>query len=308
MPALVVERPGLLTTVQDEGRWGYQSLGVPVSGPMDMESARAANALVGNPRNEALLEVTWLGPTLRVDGGARLAVTGAAFEVRIGEETLRTPLAIEVADGVTIAFGRRIAGCRAYVAVAGGLSTPSTLGSRSTHVLASLGGRALARGDRLPIGGAMPGRPARLEDLPAATLPGRDTHLRMIPAGLDAWSTDARAGLCQASYQLTPQSDRMGYRLDGPVPWPEAPGTLPSGPVVTGAIQIPSSGGTPILLMADRQTTGGYAIVGVVCEADLAVAGQLAPGDRIRFSEIDLAEAIALSTARRQVMVRWLGA
>ncbi len=155
MSTLVVERPGLLTTVQDQGRWGSQHLGVPVSGWMDDWSARLANRLVGNADGDALLEVTWLGPTLRAEGPMSIAIAGAVFDVTVGGYRTRTPLACPVADGATIEFGERQRGTRAYLAVSGGVAVAPVLGSRSTDIRSGLGGldgRRLQKGDRLPVG------------------------------------------------------------------------------------------------------------------------------------------------------------
>ena len=298
---ITVERPGLLTTVQDEGRWGYQALGVPVAGPMDPWSARVANRLVGNGPGAALLEVTLAGPTLQFHFPCLVGIAGAEFEVLVGERPLSVPGVAQTAPGDRVVFGPRRRGCRAYLAVAGGLDVPQVLGSRSTHVRAGLGGRPLRAGDRLRVGA---GRAARPGDPASAPRPGwtEGPTLRIV-AGTedDAWGREVRTGLCSNLYRVSPASDRMGYRLEGPTPWPPGPSDLVSTPTVTGAVQIPP-GGRPILLMADRQTTGGYAIAAVVCRADVGVAGQLAPGDEVQFTRIALNEArLAASALERQV-------
>ena len=155
MASLYVVKPGLLTTVQDRGRWGSQSFGVSVSGPMDLYSHRLANALAGNNAGAATLEVTIAGPELEFDDDRLVAVTGAAFEVTIGDRPLALRSAVEVSEGSILRFGKRLRGTRAYVAVAGGIATPSALGSRATHLPSAMGGldgRALRSGDRLPLG------------------------------------------------------------------------------------------------------------------------------------------------------------
>jgi antagonist of KipI len=286
MRSLVVERPGLLTTVQDQGRWGLQHLGVPVSGWMDDWSARLANRLVGNVDGEALLEVTWLGPTLRAEGPLSIAITGASFDVTVGGYRTRTPMSCPVADGVTIEFGERHRGARAYLAVAGGIAVRPVLGSRATDIRSGLGGldgRRLQKADRLPVGDAVPPGLGGLTSVAPPAWLGDEPSLRVMRASETSPDAAERfLRVCDAQYRLAAASDRTGYRLMADRPLPEAESALVSQPVVTGAIQLPP-GGSPLLLMADRQTTGGYEIVAVVIAADLPLAGQLGPGDACRF-------------------------
>jgi biotin-dependent carboxylase-like uncharacterized protein len=294
--ALLVERPGLLSTVQDRGREGWQHLGVPVSGWMDDWSARLANRLVGNPDTHAVVEVTWAGPTLVCDGALSLAVTGAVFDVLVDGRRLRTPLTCTVAAGGRIEFGQRHRGARAYVAVAGGVDVPPALGSRATDVRSALGGldgRRLGRGDRLAIGPAEP-REAATVELPAPEWVGC-AQLRVT--SVEGYGAQPLEDLCHAGYRLAAASDRTGYRLMAERPLLDAPGTLISQPVVMGAVQVPPDG-SPLLLMADRQTTGGYAVPAVVIAADLPVAGQLGPGDECRFL------ACTIESAREAAAVR----
>jgi antagonist of KipI len=302
MSTLLVERPGLLTTVQDRGRWGMQHLGVPVSGWMDDWSARLANRLVGNDDSEALLEVTWLGPTLRAEGPISIAIAGAVFDVTIGGYRARTPLVCPVADGAAIEFGERHRGTRAYLAVSGGIAVSCVLGSRSTDIRSGLGGldgRRLQIGDRLPAGAAS----AVVDSLRSVASPswlGEEPALRVLP-GPDE-SSAAREYflcLCDARYRLASASDRTGYRLMADRPLPDTEAMLVSQPVVTGAIQLPP-GGSPLLLMADRQTTGGYTIVAVVTAADLPLAGQLGPGDSCRFVPCEWKQARLASVDRER--------
>lgn len=293
MSALVVERPGLLTTVQDRGRWGRQHLGIPVGGWMDHFSARLANRLVGNPDGEAVLEVTAIGPTLFVDGALTVAVAGAEFEVEVGPRTAVPPFVDVVSDGARIRFGHRLRGGRAYLAVAGGLDVPVTLGSRSTDLRAHFGGHAgrhLKTGDRLEVGPAR--TPGEVRPRSLASPDWLSCRiLRLLPSPEDdRWSRAAGRALCSDSWIVSPESDRMGYRLIGSARLMDAPGSLSSHPVVTGAVQIPP-GGIPILLMADRQTTGGYPVAGIVAAADLPIAAQLLPGDTCRFEPASLAAA-----------------
>lgn len=309
MNALVVERAGLLTTVQDGGRWGLQHLGVPVSGWMDDWSARLANRLAGNPDGEAVVEVTWLGPTLRAEGALTIAIAGAVFDVTIGGDRVRTPLVGSVADGATIAFGERHRGTRAYLAVRGGIATAPVLGSRATDIRSGLGGlegRRLRTADRLPVGASVRGETV-VRTLPPAPWLDASPRLRVLPAHADTPAARQRVVLlCEARYRLDSASDRTGYRLRADRPLPEADATLVSQPVATGTIQLPP-GGSPLLLMADRQTTGGYDTIAVVASADLPLAGQLGPGDACAFVPCDWEEASRASAERERELDRIAG-
>jgi antagonist of KipI len=286
--ALVIDRPGMLTTVQDLGRRGFQALGVPVSGAMDPWSARLANRLVGNPDRFAVLEITLVGPRFTAERDARIAVAGGDFEVRIANEVSRVPFVSRVQKGVEVAFGGRTRGARAYLAIDGGIATGAVLGSASTHLLARMGGfggRALKAGDRVPLGQSRnepTGRPAHLER--AAVRLDEVITLRVLPGMMDdAVGEEALTTLYREPFVISADSDRMGYRLSNTGRWPAVSASQLSSPTAAGAIQLPPDG-TPILLMADRQTTGGYLQIGVLQRADRALAGQLAPGDRVSFA------------------------
>ncbi len=303
-----VERPGLLTTIQDGGRWGTQHLGVPVSGWMDSCAARLAHSLLDNAEAAALFEVTWLGPTLSADGPLVIAVTGAEFSIRIGDRALTVPFVASVATGETIGFGERLAGARAYMAVAGGVLVPPVLGSRATDVRARLGGihgRALRAGDRVPVGDTPAERLSRAPGLRCGWIAER--RLRLLPPpDSEASLPGSYDVLCDATCTVTPRSDRMGYRMTCDRPLAVAKGHLLSQPTVAGMVQLPPDG-NPILLMADRQTTGGYAIAGVVAQADLPVAAQLLPGDTFRFEACSW-DAARLALAARELEWRALAA
>ena len=310
-----VLRPGLLTTVQDAGRWGYQNLGVPVSGSMDHIAQRLANALVGNTRNAATLEATWLGPELRMEQETRVAVAGADLQVTLDGADMPLGAAVRCRAGSVLRFGDRRFGARAYVAFDGGIAVPLVLGSRATHVLSGLGGiggRALKAGDRVPLGdpgrdcAARPAEPAavrsdaRAESVVAAAAADLQVHpaggarLRVLPGPQAAhFAPSALEVLQGARYTVSPQSDRMGYRLAGDAPMPCATsGDMISEAAFVGGVQFPPSG-DPILLMADRPTSGGYPQLAVVITADLPLAGQLGPGDWIEFEACSRADAIA---------------
>ena len=293
MPALSIVRPGMFTTVQDLGRWGFQSRGVPVSGAMDWYSHRLANMLVGNDPGMATLEATLTGPEIQFDAAAAFAVTGAEFELTLDDMPIEMDRAIEVRPGAVLKFGARASGARAYVAVAGGIDVPEVLGSRSTHALTGMGGfegRALKAGDPLKkgSGGFLGGDTVQKSSRPFFAASG--ARLRMVPS-----DEKLATHLSSQRFRMTPQSNRMGYRLEGSA-YTSAPAGIISTAVPTGAIQIPPTG-QPILLMNDHATTGGYAIAGAVITADLPLAGQLAPGDWVEFEACTIDTAI---TALRQ--------
>ena len=297
---ITVLRPGLFTTIQDAGRWGYQHLGVPVSGPMDPASHRLANALLGNLPDAATLEATIIGPELRFEQDARIAITGADLQPMLEGTPVVMGSVVRCAPGSVLRFGNRRAGARAYVAVDGGIGVPPVLGSRATHVMSGLGGvagRALRAGDRVPLRDrqSSAGGTARDHRIHEAG----SVRLRVM-AGPQSESEYADPLALQVLQEMrfivSPQSDRMGYRLTGSaLPTRRDSGEMISDATVVGAVQVPPSG-QPILLMADRQTTGGYPQIAVVITADLPLAAQLVPGDSIQFELCSRAEAIAALT------------
>jgi biotin-dependent carboxylase-like uncharacterized protein len=291
--AVTVVRGGMLTTVQDLGRWGYQASGVPVAGPMDAYSHRLANRLVGNDPNAAALEITLVGPELEVDGELACAVCGAVFEVTAGGRAVAANQVFDVHRGERVRFGRRVAGARATLAVRGGFDEPPTLGSRATSLVSGMGpfgGRALTAGDVLHVGrspaAALPTAPVRTPRLPEG-----GARLRAIAGPHDRLFAPQSIDLFfNARFTLTPKSNRMGYRLEGP-PLEHGPDAeILSDATPMGSVQVPKSG-QPILLMADRQTTGGYPKIATVIGADLPLAGQLAPGDWVCFTPCTRREA-----------------
>jgi antagonist of KipI len=303
--AIHVVRPGLLTTVQDLGRWGHQASGVPVAGPMDTFSHRLANALAGNDASAATLEITLIGPELQFERACSIALAGADFEVVCAGRAVPIGMAMWLDDGARLHFGRRRAGARAYLAVAGGIQTPPLLGSRATHVVSAMGGlngRALAANDVLPIhAGRAPVPRRRALGL---TLPTGRARLRVLPGPQADWFEPAALrSLSDTSFRISPRSNRMGYRLEGPQ-LPRLRTDEPiSEPLTFGAIQVPAAG-EPILLMADRQTAGGYPKIGCVIAADLPIAGQLAPGDFVEFDVCSRQQAAAAVIARERPLLR----
>lgn len=293
MASLTVIRPGMLTTVQDLGRWGYQSAGVPVAGPMDSYAHRYANSLVGNPDNAAALEVTLLGPELEADAEIICAVSGGLFEVAVNGTPVSINVPFAVPAGGRLRFGNRLAGTRAALAVRGGFDLPAVFGSRATSLVSRMGpfgGRALRAGDVLPIDTAE-GPLATTVAVPMA-LPQGGSRLRVVMGPHDAMFTSAaREMFLTSRFIVTPHSNRMGYRLEGPSLAHISSADILSDATPIGSIQVPASG-QPILLMADRQTTGGYPKIATVVTADLPLAGQLAPGDWIEFAAVSRAAAV----------------
>jgi antagonist of KipI len=293
--SVTVLRPGLLTTIQDSGRWGHQSLGVPVAGPMDYVAHRVANVVAGNRGGAAALEATLLGPELRFEQDTCVAIAGADLGATLNGARMPLVAPVQCPKASVLRFDGRRSGTRAYIAFQGGLASDPVLGSQATHIVSSRGGRSLKAGDRLPLGEApavdVPA--SRIEHLRARSMPTGGARLRVLP-GPQAESFDQTAldHLQRTRFTISPRSDRMGYRLSGGRLAPSVRGEMISDVTITGGLQVPPSG-EPILLMVDRQTTGGYPQLAVVITADLPLAGQLGPGDWVEFELCRRAEAIA---------------
>jgi antagonist of KipI len=302
-PGVVVVKPGMLTTVQDSGRWGLQARGVPVGGPMDGVSHRLANALVRNPPAAAGLEITLLGPELEFDDERVVAVAGAQFDLLLDGRTVPSNAPFIVSAGARLRFGARRVGARAYVAISGGIAVPPTLGSRATHLISAMGGvagRALAAGDVLPLG--EPTDVYGTVSMPQAAvvrLPDRHARVRVLPGPqTEFFSTDALDILQSSPYVIGANSDR----IEGPPLTHTRGADIISDATPLGVLQVPASG-QPILLMADRQTAGGYPKIATVITADMAVAGQLGPGDTIAFAVCTMREAIAALIAQERALM-----
>jgi len=303
---ILVVKPGLLTTVQDLGRWGLQSSGVGVAGPMDPFAHRLANALVGNTRDRAVLEITLIGPQIEFDDERAVAVAGARFELTLDGQPVPPEVPFTVRQGSRLRFGQRVAGARAYLSIQGGISVPPTLGSRSTHLGSRIGGaagRSLAAGDRLPLGDPGSSRVRQAKSPTRRELPGGHARVRVLP-GPDAvrFPSTALDSLQSAPYRIGRDSDRMGFRLEGPVIDHVRGADIISDFTPLGVLQVPASG-QPLLLMADRQTTGGYARLATVISADIGLAGQLAPGDSISFAVCSRREAMAALIAEERLLM-----
>ena len=284
MREIEVLEPGLLTSVQDpQGRRGFARYGVSSSGAMDVPAANAANALLGNLSTDALLEITWDGPTLRFSAAATIALTGAQFDVALDGARVTSNAVIEVPQGARLAFGQLHAGARAYLAIGGGIDVPVVLGSRATDLRGGFGGfmgRALRAGDRLPIGAGRAARTRRAVAIPPLDL---ESPVRILPGPhVDRFDPDVLDALCALPWTVSPHADRMGCRLEGPPLAHGGVSEVPSLGLPNGAIQVPGDG-RPIVLLADHQPTGGYPVPAVVIGADLRILAQRMPGDEVRF-------------------------
>lgn len=320
---LRIVQPGMFTTVQDLGRTGHQRFGVPVCGVMDRWALRIANMMVGNALGDAGLEITLAGPTITFDEETLIAIAGADLGAFVGEVHVPPRHPVRVPAGATLTFRGGPHGCRAVVAVAGGIGVPAVLGSRSTYVRAALGGfegRALRKGDVLPTGAPSPWARrmmttlARPDGLAAAASWGAGPSLRpqysaspvvRLLAGThtEHLTPGSRSALFGEPFRISPQSDRMGYRLEGPELALRQPLELLSEGTTFGTMQLPP-GGSPIVLMADAQTTGGYPRIGEVASVDLPLLAQLRPGDHVRFRACSLEDAQSAYVAREQELAR----
>jgi biotin-dependent carboxylase-like uncharacterized protein len=283
MTRLIVVRAGPLTTVQDLGRSGWAHVGVPTSGAADRAALRLANRLVGNLEAAAGLEVTVGGLELRAVGDLTIAVTGAPVPITLDGVPSPSRTLLHVGADATLRLGPTFGGVRAYLAVRGGVDVPRVLGSRSTDTLSGLGPAVLADGDALAVGSEVAGWPV-LTVAPGAEPTGAEARLRAIPGPRDdALAPGGRELLRRTTWLVSELSDRVGVRLDGPpLPVRSAAATIASEPMVRGAIQVPPNG-RPVLFLADHPVTGGYPVVAVVIDADIDQAGQLRPGQGLRF-------------------------
>jgi biotin-dependent carboxylase-like uncharacterized protein len=304
--AVKVLNEGLSTTVQDLGRPGYFHLGIPVGGAMDNLALRAANLLVGNDEGAAGLEAVFVGPELEFTKNAVIAVTGAEMPIKIDGVEQPSWTALKIKSGQVLSFGYLKAGARIYLAIAGGIDVPLALGSRSTYRIGALGGykgRAIAKGDELPVGQSAGVSEGRAVPQTMRRRPGAPAELRVVP-GL-YWhrlTGDSQNGFFEDVWKVAPEADRMGYRFRGGRKLnfvervqPFGAGSDPSNIVDAcypyGSIQVP--GGTePIILHRDAVSGGGYFMVGTIISADMDLIGQLQPNTPTRFVKVDMEAAL----------------
>jgi antagonist of KipI len=321
--SLSIISPGLLTTIQDLGRTGYRKEGVPVSGAMDTVALRVANLLVGNSEGAPGIEITFLGPKIRFDSDQVLALTGANLEPTLNGEHLKMGRPIAVRRGSVLAFGALRAGSRAYLALSGGLDVSPVLGSYATYLRAGIGGlagRAFKTGDVIATPGPtnlgrkiwqalLDTRPTKEWAQPKWTpnpelypTPQADPHIRAIRGQeYDLFTEHSQQDFWHQEFIVTSDSDRMGYRLQGPVLTRREPGEVLSSAVAFGTIQVPAEG-HPIALLADHQTTGGYPRIAQVVAADFSHLAQVPLGKKVRFQEVSLAEAQHLFWQQEQAI------
>lgn len=294
--SIVVEYAGFLTSIQDRGRKGYEKFGLTLAGAMDWKSMQIANILVDNDPNEAVLEITAVGPVLQFSTPAVIAVVGAEFRWKVNDITQRNNCAVIVHSGDVVRFGNLQKGCRAYLAVSGGFAVDEVMGSRSTLLRYGIGGyhgRKLEKDDVLEV------REQSIRSL--KNMEARvTTHkvpdekcctIRVILGPQEEYFTDKGLwDFLHGQYEIGKASDRMGYRLDGPEIQHKKDGNIISDGIVAGSIQIPTDG-KPIILMADHQTVGGYTKIATVIAVDLPILAQRRVGEHVCFEAISVEEA-----------------
>lgn len=297
MDIFEVVQPGPMTTVQDLGRTGYQQYGVPTSGALDDYAFRLGNLLVGNDEGAAALEITLFGCQLRALQDTLIAITGADLAPAINGRPLPIWESLWVKRDQLLSFSQLRKGCRSYLAVAGGIQVPEIMKSASTCVRAGIGGLdggPLRKGDILRAGADA--TLAGTAQIPASYIPAYSNALalRVILGPQDDYFTsDGISTLLNSEYTVSAQADRMGYRLEGPLIQHSGGADIVSDGIPLGAIQVPGDG-MPIILLADRQTTGGYPKIANIISADIPKVAQAKPGDRIRFQQVKGAQAVTL--------------
>ncbi|MFC0472522.1 biotin-dependent carboxyltransferase family protein [Halalkalibacter kiskunsagensis] len=316
--SMTVLRPGLLTSIQDLGRVGFQKYGVIMSGAMDSYAHRVANLLVGNEEAEAALEITLTGPSVEIEEDLLLAITGGELSPTIDSYPIPLWKPVYVKKGSVLQFGPCKSGCRAYLAVAGGFRVEKVMGSASTYLRAGIGGyfgRTLEAGDVLAVKAPSEHAVQLMEQLAKrgdkyfSTTSWSVQTERVVPeekittirvtrgTHYEQFTEQARTAFFDQVFNVSPQSDRMGYRLSGdPLELTQSFEVI-SEAVSLGTIQVPSNG-QPIILLADRQTTGGYPRIGQVITVDISLLAQAKPGGSIQFKEVSMQEAEALYVNR----------
>lgn len=311
MRGIIIQNQGMLATIQDMGRFGYRRYGMPVAGAMDLFSFRCANWLAGNPQQTPIIEATLTGPEIRFLCRTRFAVTGGAFEATINGKNIEGWRSYRAGKGSVLKVGAIKSGARIYIAFSGGFLVDSQMGSASSYLPGNLGGyrgRELRKGDILALGRGhsllLKKREIKAEYIPTFT--GAKT-LRILPGvNSECFSDEEKNALLTSRYRLSPHCDRMGIRLEGAI-IPETRHTpdIISFGIHYGAIQVPGDG-SPIIMGADSQTTGGYRQFANVISADISLLGQLRPGDEVNFKLVDYNEAIEALKAHERILERIL--
>ena len=306
---ITIQKKGMLTTVQDLGRIGYQRYGMPVCGAMDRYAMELANILVNNPRSEAVIEATVMGPTIVFDEPEIFAITGGDFGPTLNGDPIENDRAYLAQAGDTLVLPMAKSGARAYIAFAGGLDIEEVMGSRSTFLKGGVGGldgRPIRDGDRIGLRAPCDWLPDLEERyVPEKLRPALRDHIEVrftYGPQDDLFSAAGKKTFTKSEYALSDKSDRMGFRMDGPAVERAAgsDGNIISDGICFGAIQI--TNGQPIVMMADRQTTGGYPKLGCVISADLPLLAQLKAGDKVRFRPVSAAAAQAVFRRQRKAL------
>lgn len=303
-----VIKPGMLTTIQDLGRTGYQQFGMVVSGAMDAYAFRMANLLAGNSDGAAALEITLKGPILKILRNCTLSVTGGDLSPLVDGKPIPMWATVHIHAGSLLEFGRPQSGCRSYLAINGGFDVPQVMGSRSTYLRAGIGGfhgRALREGDRLCVAdnSSLPPSLKPIRRLSPSLIPEyqEDIELRVIPGPQwDYFTKESQALFLSSIFHISPQSDRMGYRLSGATLEVKPNHEQITDPIPLGAVQVPAEG-NPIILLADRQTTGGYPKIATIISVDIPKIAQGKPGDQVRFHVVDIDESHYLLREQERV-------
>ena len=308
-------KPGLASTIQDEGRNGYYHLGIPPSGAMDQYSYYAANLLVGNPKDAAVIECTFLAPEVKFNEDAVIAITGGNCVPKVNGAERRANERFEVKAGDILSFGFMTSGARAYIAIAGGIDVPDVLGSKSTYLLGAVGGhegRKLIAGDVIKIG-ELPTIMPKKTELPEAyqqPLP-KSVEIRVTPGLYDHLLTEeGQNDFYDMTWKVSSESDRIGYRCKGetllgfidrkaPFGAGSNPSNIVDAPYPVGSIQIPG-GKEPIILHRDSVSGGGYAMIATVISADMDLIGQLQPNHTMKFKAVTMDEALAARKAYQE--------
>ncbi len=315
-------KAGIFTTIQDTGRHGYRKDGILVSGAMDTIALRIGNLLAGNPESAAALEITFSGPRIEFTEDHVIALTGADLSATINEVPLKMWRPVFVRKGSIVSFRMPIKGCRSYLAVAGGINVPHILGSYATYVRAGFGGfngRSLQDKDIIPVNTLVSDQAyfkqytANLHQsehvqVPWSIAPSlypaytNTPTIRAIKGPeYELFKDESKSNLWENEFIVSPQSDRMGFRLQGSSLYLKEPADMLSGAVTFGTLQVPPEG-YPIVLMADHQTTGGYPRMAQIITADLPILAQVAPGSRIQFAEVTLEQAQRLYIHQEQLL------
>lgn len=300
---------GLLTTVQDLGRFSYQQQGISPAGAMDSRSFRLANFLVGNWENEAGLEATLMGPKIRFATQAVFAITGGDLTPCLNEKAIAMYRAVQANAGDVLSFHGLKSGCRSYIAFAGGLDVPPVMGSRSTLLRGAIGGyegRKLKTGDKIGLCYPI----THIPDLESRVIPAEDftadnvTLRVLLGPQEDRFTAEGIETLLRGAYVVTSQSDRMGYRLEGPKIQHKTDANIITDGIALGSVQVPGNG-KPIIMMADRQSTGGYTKIANVISVDIPRLAQCKPGTQIYFQQVTLEEAHRLYRQQHEQLQVW---